>query len=50
MPYVDGFVIAVPTANKEVYKQYAEDAATQTHAAHSLKRIRMLKCRSMASG
>lgn len=27
MPYVDGFVIAVPTANKEVYKQYAEDAA-----------------------
>lgn len=27
MPYVDGFVLAVPTANKEVYKQYAEDAA-----------------------
>ncbi|WAL59868.1 DUF1428 domain-containing protein [Thermocoleostomius sinensis] len=27
MPYVDGFVLAVPSANKEVYKQYAEDAA-----------------------
>jgi uncharacterized protein YbaA (DUF1428 family) len=27
MPYVDGFVLAVPTANKEVYRQYAEDAA-----------------------
>ena len=27
MPYVDGFVLAVPTANKEVYKQHAENAA-----------------------
>jgi uncharacterized protein YbaA (DUF1428 family) len=27
MPYVDGFVLAVPTANKEIYKQHAEAAA-----------------------
>jgi uncharacterized protein YbaA (DUF1428 family) len=27
MPYVDGFVAAVPTANKAAYKQHAEDAA-----------------------
>ncbi len=27
MPYVDGFVLAVPTVNKEVYRQYAESAA-----------------------
>jgi uncharacterized protein YbaA (DUF1428 family) len=27
MPYVDGFVVAVPTANKEIYKQHAEAAA-----------------------
>ncbi|OEY65341.1 DUF1428 domain-containing protein [Marinobacter sp. X15-166B] len=26
MSYVDGFVAAVPTANKEVYRQYAADA------------------------
>ncbi len=27
MAYVDGFVAAVPTANREKYKQHAEDAA-----------------------
>lgn len=27
MPYVDGFVVAVPTANKEKYRQVAEQAA-----------------------
>jgi uncharacterized protein YbaA (DUF1428 family) len=27
MPYIDGFVVAVPTANKEIYKQHAEAAA-----------------------
>lgn len=27
MSYVDGLVLAVPTANKEVYKQHAEAAA-----------------------
>ena len=26
MSYVDGFVASVPTANKEVYKQHAEEA------------------------
>ena len=27
MDYVDGFVVAVPTANKETYRQHAERAA-----------------------
>jgi uncharacterized protein YbaA (DUF1428 family) len=27
MPYVDGFVVAVPTANKAKYRQVAEQAA-----------------------
>lgn len=27
MTYIDGFVVAVPTANKEIYKQHAEAAA-----------------------
>ena len=27
MPYIDGFVLAVPTANREVYRQHALDAA-----------------------
>ena len=27
MSYVDGFVAAVPTANQEAYRQYAEIAA-----------------------
>ena len=27
MPYVDGFVVAVPTANKEAYRQHATAAA-----------------------
>jgi len=27
MPYVDGFVAAVPTANKEIYRKHAEAAA-----------------------
>ncbi|MEO0375023.1 MAG: DUF1428 domain-containing protein [Cyanobacteria bacterium P01_A01_bin.17] len=26
MTYVDGFVLAVPTANHEIYKKFAEDA------------------------
>ena len=38
MPYVDGFVLAIPTANREVYRQYALDAATvfKAHGALSL--------------
>jgi uncharacterized protein YbaA (DUF1428 family) len=27
MLYIDGFVLAVPTANKDIYKQYAEATA-----------------------
>lgn len=38
MPNVDGFVLAIPTANREVYRQYALDAATvfKAHGALSL--------------
>ncbi|WP_334186614.1 DUF1428 domain-containing protein [Noviherbaspirillum sp.] len=27
MEYIDGFVVAVPTANRDIYKQHAERAA-----------------------
>lgn len=27
MAYVDGFLIAIPTANKEIYRQFADKAA-----------------------
>ncbi|MGJ3261771.1 MAG: DUF1428 domain-containing protein [Salinarimonas sp.] len=38
MTYVDGFVAAVPTANKDAYRAYAELAATvfKEHGALSL--------------
>ena len=28
MPYIEGFVAAVPTANKEAYRKHAQDAVT----------------------
>lgn len=36
--YVDGFVLAVPTANKEAYRRHAEEAAVvfKEHGALSL--------------
>jgi len=38
MTYVDGFVVAVPTANKETYRKHAEEAAAvfKEHGALSL--------------
>lgn len=38
MSYVDGFLLAVPTANKEIYRKYAEQAAVvfRDHGALSL--------------
>jgi uncharacterized protein YbaA (DUF1428 family) len=41
MPYVDGFVLAVPTANKELYRQHAEKAAIvfKEHGA-----LRLVEC------
>jgi uncharacterized protein YbaA (DUF1428 family) len=38
MSYVDGYVIAVPTANKEAYKKLAEDASVvfKDHGAISV--------------
>lgn len=31
MPYIDGFLVAVPTANKEVYRSHADQAAPIFH-------------------
>lgn len=41
MNYVDGFVAAVPTANREIYKQHAERVAAvfKEHGA-----LRMVEC------
>jgi len=41
MPYVDGFVAAVPTANREIYKKHAEAAAVvfKDHGA-----LRLVEC------
>jgi uncharacterized protein YbaA (DUF1428 family) len=38
MPYVDGFVAAVPTANREIFKKHAEAAAAvfKEHVAMKL--------------
>lgn len=37
MPYVDGFVAAVPTANKEKYLKHAKDAVAVFKDAGALK-------------
>jgi len=41
MTYIDGFVAAVPTANRAVYKKHAEDAAVvfKEHGA-----LKMVEC------
>lgn len=39
MPYVDGFVIAVPTVNKEKYKKHAEEAAVVFKEHGALKLV-----------
>ncbi|PSN11200.1 DUF1428 domain-containing protein [filamentous cyanobacterium CCT1] len=39
MTYVDGFVLAVPTANKERYKQHAETAAVVFKEHGALKLV-----------
>jgi uncharacterized protein YbaA (DUF1428 family)/uncharacterized protein YndB with AHSA1/START domain len=38
MPYVDGFLLAIPTANRETYRRYAEEVALvfKEHGALSL--------------
>ncbi len=41
MSYVDGFVTAVPTANKKSYRQFAENAAT---AFKKLGALRLVEC------
>ena len=39
MPYVDGFIIAVPTVNKEKYKKHAEEAAVVFKEHGALKLV-----------
>ncbi|MDN7143407.1 DUF1428 domain-containing protein [Pseudomonas sp. JQ170] len=39
MAYVEGFVIAVPTANRDVFKEHAEKAAVVFKEAGALKVI-----------
>ena len=39
MPYIDGFVAAVPTANKAAYKKHAEDAAAVFKEHGALKLV-----------
>src|ERR1041384_3271241 len=39
MPYIDGFVVAVPTVNKEKYKKYAEEAAVVFKEYGALKLV-----------
>jgi uncharacterized protein YbaA (DUF1428 family) len=37
MAYIDGFVLAVPTANRELFKRHAEDAALVFKEAGALQ-------------
>jgi uncharacterized protein YbaA (DUF1428 family) len=39
MSYVDGSVVAVPTANKEIYKRHAEAAAAVFKSHGALKLV-----------
>jgi uncharacterized protein YbaA (DUF1428 family) len=39
MTYVDGFVVAVPTKNKEIYRQYAKEAAVVFKKHGALKLV-----------
>ena len=39
MPYVDGFVAAVPTVNKEIYRKHAEAAAIVFREHGALKLV-----------
>jgi uncharacterized protein YbaA (DUF1428 family)/uncharacterized glyoxalase superfamily protein PhnB len=39
MSYIDGFIAAVPTANREVYRRFAEDAAAVFKCHGALKLI-----------
>ena len=39
MTYIDGFVVAVPTANREIYKKHAEDAAVVFKEQGALKLV-----------
>jgi uncharacterized protein YbaA (DUF1428 family) len=42
MTYVDGFVAAVPTANRDIYKKHAEAAAVVFKEHGALKLVELL--------
>ena len=46
MTYVDGFVAAVPTSNRETYKKHAETAAVVFKEQGALK---FVECRVMSA-
>jgi uncharacterized protein YbaA (DUF1428 family) len=39
MSYIDGFIVAVPTANRDAYKKHAEDAAVVFKQHGALKLV-----------
>jgi uncharacterized protein YbaA (DUF1428 family) len=39
MTYIDGFVLAVPTASKEAYRKHAEDAVAQFKRHGALRMV-----------
>lgn len=41
MSYIDGFVAAVPTVNREVYKKHAEDTRCARQARSRLRQDRI---------
>jgi uncharacterized protein YbaA (DUF1428 family) len=41
MDYIDGFVLAVPTANREIYRKHAADAA---HIFKEHGALRLVEC------
>ena len=41
MPYIDGFLAAVPTANKDIYISHAREAAA---VFRELGALRMVEC------
>ena len=41
MAYIDGFVLAVPTANKEIYRKHAETAA---HVFKEHGALKLVEC------
>ena len=50
MSYIDGFVAAVPTANREKYKKHAADSATVFKDHGAVKVVELGRRRSRREG